>query len=87
MSAFGADDVGRLELEMADGQSPPDGGRGTDFETEAEAARSGLIAELWEFMATNKKWWLTPIVVVLLLVGALILISGSVAAPFVYTLF
>ena len=61
--------------------------RGGDFEAEAEAARPGLLVELWEFMATNKKWWLTPIVLVLLLVGALIVMSGSAAAPFVYTLF
>ena len=61
--------------------------RSGDFKTEAEAARPGLVAELWELMATNKKWWLTPIVLALLLVGALILVSGSVAAPFVYTLF
>lgn len=73
---------------MADGK-PRAGGkeRGGDFEAEAEAARPGLLVELWEFMATNKKWWLTPIVLVLLLVGALIVMSGSAAAPFVYTLF
>ena len=81
----GADDAG---LEMADGQSPADGdGHGEDFEAAAEAARPGLVAELWEFMATNKKWWLTPIIVVLLLVGALLLVSGTAAAPFIYTLF
>ena len=72
---------------MADGQLPADGGGGEDFKAEAEATRPGLLAELWEFMATNKKWWLTPIVVVLLLVGALILMSGTAAAPFIYTLF
>ena len=72
---------------MADERSPAGGGRGGDFEAEAEAARPGLVAELWEFIAANKKWWLTPIVVVLLLVGALILMSGTAAAPFIYTLF
>ncbi|MCY4078101.1 MAG: DUF5989 family protein [Acidobacteria bacterium] len=45
------------------------------------------MAELWDFLATNKKWWLTPIVIVLLLVGTLILVSGTAAAPFIYTLF
>ena len=58
-----------------------------DFSREANAARPGLLAELWEFMATNKKWWLTPIVLMLLLVGMLILMSGTAAAPFIYTLF
>ena len=57
------------------------------FAEQASEARPGLIAELWEFLATNKKWWLTPILVVLLLVGSLILLSGTAAAPFIYTLF
>ena len=57
------------------------------FAQHATERRPGLIAELWEFLATNKKWWLTPIVLVLLLVGGLILMSGTAAAPFIYTLF
>lgn len=65
----------------------PDDGRSRDFAREAEASRPGLLAELWEFMAANRKWWLAPIVVVLLLVGGLILLSGTAAAPFIYTLF
>ncbi len=59
----------------------------SDFVQQATEGRPGLIAELWEFLATNKKWWLTPIVLVLLLVGGLILMSGTAAAPFIYTLF
>ena len=71
------------------GRLPDEGGsrRAGDFAKEADATRPGLLAELWEFMATNKKWWLTPVVLVLLLVGALILMSGTAAAPFIYTLF
>ncbi len=57
------------------------------FQAAAEAARLGVLAELWLFLTTNKKWWLTPIVVLLLLVGALIMLSGTAAAPFIYTLF
>lgn len=71
------------------GREPGGGGsdRGEDFANEAEASRPALLVELWEFMATNKKWWLTPVVLVLLLVGALIMLSGTAAAPFIYTLF
>ena len=58
-----------------------------EFERHASEARPGLLAELWEFIATNKKWWLTPIVLVVLLVGALIVFSGTGAAPFIYALF
>jgi hypothetical protein len=61
--------------------------RSGTFEAEARVSRPGLLAELWDFLTTNKKWWLTPIVVMLLLVGALILVSGTAAAPFIYTLF
>jgi hypothetical protein len=47
----------------------------------------GFLAEYWDFLRHNKKWWLTPIVVVLLLFGALMVLSGTAAAPFIYTLF
>lgn len=71
-------------------RAQPGGGgsdRGEEFAAEADASRPTLLAELWEFMATNKKWWLTPVIIVLLLVGALIMLSGTAAAPFIYTLF
>jgi hypothetical protein len=47
-----------------------------------------FISELWAFMKERKKFWLLPIVVVLLLFGTLIVLTqGSVVAPFIYTLF
>jgi len=46
-----------------------------------------LLSELIDFLKTNKKWWLAPIMMVLLSLGALLLLSGSAAAPFIYTLF
>ena len=47
-----------------------------------------IFQEFWAFLRTSKKWWLTPIVMVLLLFGALIVFSqGSALAPFIYTLF
>ena len=52
-----------------------------------EAEQLPFLVELWQFMRDNKKWWLGPIVIVLLLLGGLIALSGTVAAPFVYTLF
>ncbi len=61
--------------------------KGRDFEAGASAKNSGLLSELFDFLKTNKKWWLLPIVVVLLLVGVLVVLGGSVAAPFIYTLF
>ncbi len=59
----------------------------SDFAREAERRRTGLLREFWHFLGENKKWWLAPIVTVLLLVGLLVILSGSAAAPFIYTLF
>jgi hypothetical protein len=47
-----------------------------------------LLAELWAFMRERKKFWLAPIIIVLLALGGLIVLTqGSVVAPFIYTLF
>lgn len=47
-----------------------------------------FVMELWAFMRERKKFWLLPIFVVLLLMGALIVLTqGSAVAPFIYTLF
>lgn len=47
-----------------------------------------LIADLWEFMRERKKFWLAPIVIVMVLLGVLIVVAqGSAVAPFIYTLF
>jgi hypothetical protein len=47
-----------------------------------------LIVELWAFMRERKKFWLLPIVLVLLVFGMLIVLTqGSAVAPFIYTLF
>lgn len=58
-----------------------------DFEREAERAHGGILREFVDFLRHNKKWWLTPVILALLLVGALVLLSGTAAAPFIYTLF
>ena len=48
----------------------------------------GLLGEFWEFMKVRKKFWLVPIVIILLLLGALITFTESSAvAPFIYALF
>ncbi len=47
-----------------------------------------LISDLWQFLKIRKKFWLAPIMMVMLLLGALIVFAqGSVVAPFIYTLF
>jgi hypothetical protein len=57
------------------------------FEREAQQESKGWIREYVDFLRHNKKWWLIPIIVALLLVGVLIVLGSSAAAPFIYTLF
>lgn len=53
-----------------------------------QVARFGIFGELWDFMRVRKKWWLGPIVVVMLLLSVLIVLTeGSAVAPFIYALF
>ena len=53
----------------------------------ANEAGPGLLREFWDFLRYNKKWWLLPMIVVLLLMGVLIFLSATPVAPFIYTLF
>jgi hypothetical protein len=47
-----------------------------------------MISELWAFLRVRKKWWLLPVLLVLLLVGSLLVFAqGSALAPFIYTVF
>jgi hypothetical protein len=58
-----------------------------DLEQLASSGKQGFLGELWAMLRENKKWWLTPIIIVLLLVGILIILGGTGAAPFIYTVF
>ena len=56
--------------------------------TERLRSRLSILAEFWAFMKIRKKWWLAPIVTLLLMLGILIVLTqGSALAPFIYTLF
>ena len=48
---------------------------------------SSIIIEFWRFLRQNKKWWMFPILFVILILGLLIILGGTGAAPFIYTLF
>jgi hypothetical protein len=58
-----------------------------DLIAEAKGSRTTLVGEFVQFLSENKKWWLTPIILSVLLLGALVVLGGSAAAPFIYTLF
>jgi len=57
------------------------------FEEAGREKETSLLGEFWTMLMENKKYWMIPIVLVLLAFGALILMGGSAAAPFIYTLF
>ena len=58
-----------------------------EFLQAAQQEERGLISEFIMFMAENKLWWLTPILVVFGLLGVLLALGATGVAPFIYTLF
>lgn len=62
-------------------------GSSDEFLREGERPRRTLAGEVWEFLSTNKKWWMLPIIVVFAFFGLLMLVGGTAAAPFIYSLF
>ena len=50
--------------------------QGEDFSRQAQGGQVGFFAEFWDFLLHNKKWWITPIVIVLLFFGVLVMLSG-----------
>ena len=65
-------------------EDKPDSGQ-SDFASPADKAQPGIVAEFWDFLIHNKKWWITPIIIVLLLLGTLIFLQGTAVAPFIYS--
>ena len=50
--------------------------------------KSSTLLEIWTFLRSRKKWWLTPVIIVLCLIaGLIVLAEGSAIAPFIYALF
>ena len=58
-----------------------------DFATQAAMRTRGPVGEFCDFMMHNKKWWLFPIILVLLVLGIVVVLGGTGIAPFIYTLF
>ena len=57
------------------------------FADEAGKPAQSFGSEFWDYLKNNKKWWLTPIIIVLALMGLVLVLAGTGAAPFIYTLF
>jgi hypothetical protein len=58
-----------------------------EFEQAGKQGQSGLVSDFVAMLKENKKYWMIPLVLVLLLFGILIMLGGTAAAPFIYTLF
>ena len=57
------------------------------FQAEADTSQQGFLSELLAWLRHTKKWWLAPIIAVLLIAGLLVVVSGTAIAPLIYTLF
>jgi len=70
---------------MSDPRGPAE--PAAEFVREAEGKQAGFLAELWAMLAHNKKWWLTPIVLALVLASLFVILGSSAVAPLIYTIF
>ena len=61
--------------------------RVADFVDQADTPSPSFAREFLDFLVHNKKWWLTPIILMLLLLGILVLLGGSGLSPFIYAVF
>ena len=59
----------------------------SSFEKLGREGQNGLVSEFFAYVRQSRKWWLLPILLALLVLGALVFLSGTGAAPFIYTLF
>ncbi len=58
-----------------------------DFEAAAKEGRKSFLSQYLGFLAATGKYWLVPVLLVLLALAALVMLGGTAAAPFIYTLF
>lgn len=78
----------RLEFDPMQGESTPSrADPRSELEQPKEAPPPGLIREFCEFLAHNKKWWLIPLMIIVLMIGLLATTMISPAAPLIYPFF
>ncbi len=52
-----------------------------------EGADPGFFSDLWDFVTTSRKWWMLPLLAAFLILGVILVLAQTAAAPFIYTLF
>ena len=65
----------------------PTGAKTIDLDREARLPAPGFLREVWDALMYSGKWWLIPVVVCIVILGMFVMLSGTAAAPFIYTLF
>jgi hypothetical protein len=58
-----------------------------DFENASNEKQGNLVSEFLAFLKQNRKFWLLPLIIVMLMLAGLLILSSTAAAPFIYTLF
>jgi hypothetical protein len=66
---------------------PDNRSQSEEFARRGASARPSFLSDYLYFLKNNKKWWMLPLLVLLLAFGALMILATSGAAPFIYTLF
>jgi hypothetical protein len=61
--------------------------KNSDFKEAGRGKPPGIVREFFEFLADNKKWWMLPILALLLIFGLLAVLATSGVAPWIYTVF
>ena len=59
----------------------------TSFEAASSKQQPSLLTDVWSLLKQHKKYWLIPVAAGLLILGVLVVVGGTAAAPFIYTLF
>lgn len=72
---------------MSNDERASAGEQRADFVREAERPAPSLAGEVVGLMAHSGKWWLVPVILALVVIGALVLVGETAIAPFIYTLF
>jgi len=49
--------------------------------------RLGILSDFWSFMKIRKKWWMLPVIIMLVIAGVFVVAGGSALSPFIYALF
>jgi hypothetical protein len=69
-------------MAMEESKSPRD-----EFESLAQQPAPGILRDFVDFLRTNKRWWLTPLLIIMIILSVMIMITNTAVGPFIYVLF